>query len=59
MGKKIYCTPTTEVLELEVESLMLQSSSGGDNIKDGVEVGGEVPPSGSFDGKQRGFDYDW
>lgn len=58
MEKKIYCTPKTEVLELEVESQMLTGSLGG-GIEDGAEVGGEVGPGESYDGKQRGFDYEW
>lgn len=60
MEKKIYCTPKTEVLELELESQMLTGSLGG-GIEDGAEVGGEILPGEDFDAKERSglFFYEW
>ena len=60
MEKKIYCTPKTEILDVEVETLMLAGSLGG-GIEDGAEVGGEILPGEDFDAKERGglFFYEW
>lgn len=40
MGKKNYCTPNTEVMELELENHLLAASGESEDIENGSEVGG-------------------
>lgn len=54
MEKRFYCTPVTEVMEVEFENYLLAASGEGDGLLPGdgeeSEVGGDVGDDG-FDAK--------
>ena len=60
MEKRIYCSPSIEIVDVKVETQLLISSIG-ENIGDGADVGGEVDPEEGYDSKGRGgfHEYGW